>query len=88
MTGNETCVEWLPLDACQFPIVHYTSTTYKIIVIVKNDVAKVNKEVTVNMYEVQKQSQLSVIVVPVSFCLAAVILVVYGVAYYLQNRSR
>lgn len=88
MTGNETCNKWLPLDTCQFPIVHYTSYTYKIIVIVKNDVAQVNKEVTVNMYKVQKQSQLSVIVVPVSFCLAAVILVVYGVAYYLQNRSR
>lgn len=32
-------------------------------------------------------SQLSVIVVPVAFCLLAVILVVFGVAYY-QHRSR
>lgn len=34
------------------------------------------------------KSQLSVIVVPIGFCLLAVILVVFGVAYYIQNRER
>lgn len=34
------------------------------------------------------QAQLSVIVVPVAFSLVAVVLIVFGVAYYIQNRSR
>ena len=36
----------------------------------------------------KKQSQLSVVVVPVAFTLVAVILVVFGVSYYLQSRNR
>lgn len=34
------------------------------------------------------QPQLSVIVVPVSCSLAAVVLIIFGVAYYIQSRAR
>lgn len=36
----------------------------------------------------KKQPQISVIVVPVTFSSIAVIIVVFGIAYYFQNRSR
>jgi len=36
----------------------------------------------------QRQSQLSVVVVPVTCTLVAVILVVFGVAYYIQRGNR
>jgi len=36
----------------------------------------------------QPHSQLSVIVVPVVFTLMAVVLIVFGVAYYIQNRNQ
>lgn len=88
MTGNETCIKWMPNDANSFPITHFFPKSYTIIIIIRNDVIQINKEVKVNIYEAQKQSQLSVIVVPVVFCLVAVILVVFGVAYYMQNRNR
>lgn len=90
MTGNETCTRWLPLDKCDFSIVHYFSnvSTYTILIILRNQVMKLNKEVTITIYEANTQSQLSVIVVPVSFSLFAVILVVFAVAYYIQNRNR
>lgn len=88
MTGNETCNSWLPIEQTSFPITHYFSKTYTIIIIVRNHVIQVNKEVKVNIYEATQQSQLSVIVVPVVFTLVAVILVVFGVAYYMQNRNR
>lgn len=87
-TGNETCRRWSPIDTCDFPFSHFSSTTYKVLVIVRNRVAQQSREVAINIYKVEKQSQLSVIVVPVAFCLVAVILVVFGVAYYVQNRSR
>lgn len=88
VTGNETCEKWLPNDLTSFPITHLFKKTHTIIIIIRNAVIKVNKEIKVNIYEATKQSQLSVIVVPVVFCLMAVILVVFGVAYYMQNRSR
>lgn len=88
ITGNETCVKWLPNDEKSFPITHLLSKTHTIIIIIRNPVIQINKEVKVNIYEATKQSQLSVIVVPVVFCLVAMILVVFGVAYYMQNQSR
>ncbi|KAG4065197.1 hypothetical protein HA402_007594 [Bradysia odoriphaga] len=88
ITGNETCEKWLPTDVASFPITHLFPKTHTIIIIIRNPVVKMNKEVKVNIYEATKQSQLSVIVVPVVFCLVAMILVVFGVAYYMQNRRR
>ncbi|KAL1116274.1 hypothetical protein AAG570_005769 [Ranatra chinensis] len=38
--------------------------------------------------ELQKHAQLSVIVVPISCSVFAIILVIFGVAYYIQSRSR
>jgi hypothetical protein len=39
-------------------------------------------------FTVTKKPQLSVIVVPVSCSLVAVVLIVFGVAYYIQSRAR
>lgn len=54
----------------------------------RNQVTLINKEIAIKVYNVKKQSQLSVIVVPVVFILAAVITVVFGVAYYVQNQNQ
>lgn len=40
------------------------------------------------LFIVQPHSQLSVILVPVVFSLMAVVLIVFGIAYYIQNRNR
>jgi hypothetical protein len=40
------------------------------------------------LVSVTKHAQLSVIVVPVSCSVIAVILIVFGVAYYVQSKSR
>lgn len=89
-TGNLTCTVWAPLETCQFHITHYYyfAESYSILIIMRNQVTLVNKEITIKVYNVKKQSQLSVIVVPIVFILAAVISVVFGVAYYVQNRDR
>ncbi|XP_023012413.2 uncharacterized protein [Leptinotarsa decemlineata] len=89
VTGNETCGIYERLDTCSFRIKRYLwhpKTT--ILIIIKNEVSKIVTPVTVNIYKVNKQPQLSVIVVPVVFTLVAVVLIVFGVAYYIQNRSR
>lgn len=88
-TGNDTtCDHWTALDNCDFPVVHYNPDAYRMLLFVRNRVSQINREIAINVYKVERQSQLSVIVVPVAFCLVAVILVVFGVAYYMQNKSR
>ncbi|KAJ8925122.1 hypothetical protein NQ315_001304 [Exocentrus adspersus] len=89
VTGNETCYAYISLDMCDFLIKRYLpGAKYTVLIIIRNEVSKVVQPVTVTMYEVTKQPQLSVIVVPVAFSLVAVVLIVFGIAYYIQNRSR
>lgn len=92
VTGNETC-DFPPPDSsdkCEFPIKRFLRVPqkYTIVIVIYNDVGKIVSPVTVTVYEVKEQAQLSVIVVPVAFSLVAVVLIVFGVAYYMQNRSR
>ncbi|KAF2899329.1 hypothetical protein ILUMI_06843 [Ignelater luminosus] len=92
VTGNETCDVPQPdsSDKCEFVIERFLRKPqkYTIAIVIYNDVGKIVSPVTVTVYEVTKQAQLSVIVVPVVFSLVAVVLIVFGVAYYMQNRSR
>ncbi|XP_014295395.1 location of vulva defective 1 isoform X1 [Microplitis demolitor] len=90
ITGNETCDNGELLNSCNFSISHYflDPNVYTIIMILKNDVSVHVYPLTINIYEVTTKAQLSVIVVPVSCTLAAVVLIVFGIAYYLQSRAR
>ncbi|KAG7209606.1 hypothetical protein KM043_011263 [Ampulex compressa] len=90
ITGNETCNNADQLQLCNFSIIRYflEPSVYTILVILNNDVSKQIYPLTINIYKVTKKPQLSVIVVPVSCTLAAIVLIVFGVAYYIQNRAR
>lgn len=90
VTGNETCQMERNLVQCQTQVFHYfrEPTNYTLVVIIANDVSKVVTPIGINIYKVQKQPQVSVIVVPVTFCSIATIIVVFGIAYFFQNRSR
>ncbi|XP_021711098.1 uncharacterized protein LOC5578012 [Aedes aegypti] len=92
ITQNETCRNsWqISEDSCKF---RYTSWVFhkeqqSLIIFMKNRISEQIVQVGLQIYENQPKSQLSVIVVPIGFCLLAVILVVFGVAYYIQNRER
>ncbi|CAH1102208.1 unnamed protein product [Psylliodes chrysocephalus] len=89
VTGNETCEIFQQADTCDFEVRRFLSYPKStVIIIIENDISKQVTPVTVNIYKVKKEGQLSVIVVPVAFSLVAVVLIVFGVAYYFQNRSR
>lgn len=90
VTGNETCEYADHLQSCNFSIVRYffEPTEYTILVILNNDVTKQIYPKTITVYKVTPKPQLSVIVVPVSCTLVAVVLIVFGVAYYIQSRAR
>lgn len=90
ITGNETCDNKEHLRTCNFSIVHYflEPSVYTILIILNNEVSQQIYPLTVNIYKVITKPQLSVIVVPVSCSLVAVVLIVFGVAYYIQSRAR
>ncbi|XP_076669896.1 uncharacterized protein LOC143369616 isoform X2 [Andrena cerasifolii] len=90
VTGNETCDSGVILHSCNFSITHYflEPSVYTILVVLSNDVSKQVYPLTINIYKVTTKPQLSVIVVPVSCSLAAVVLIVFGIAYYIQSRAR
>ncbi|RVE51286.1 hypothetical protein evm_004090 [Chilo suppressalis] len=89
VTGNETCNTMSTTNSTEFPLIHYFSGSdqHTVVVIVENLLTKNVSRATINIYKVTVHAQLSVIVVPVVFCLLAVILVVFGIAFY-QHRSR
>lgn len=88
LSGNETCANWNQLSSCSFTLRRWFAESKAILFFIKNPIAISVNQVTINFYETKKQSQLSVIVVPVSFSLIAVILIVFGVSYYIQSRNR
>lgn len=90
ITGNETCLLPYTLDKCEFPInrFYYDEKPHSVVIIIFNDVSKEITSVAITVYTVKKQAQLSVIVVPVVSSLVAIVLIIFGVAYYIQNRNR
>lgn len=92
MTANETCgdSEWQPIENSWVTIrrYFYSEISFTILFQVRNQITNHTKIITINTYEVQKQAQLSVIVVPVAFMLCAIVAVIFGVAHYVQTRNR
>lgn len=89
-TGNETCKYWRTANTCEFPFTKFLfdDSSHTILIIVQNEVTTLRKIVTVNCYEVKKQSQLSVIVIPMIFIIFSVVAIIFGVAKYVQTRNR
>lgn len=87
-TGNETCRYYFPLEKCEYNYTRFFYESKTVLFFIRNEVSEKLNQVTINIYEAKVQSQLSVVVVPVSFTLIAVILIVFGVSYYLQSRNR
>lgn len=91
ITKNDTCPgNWMQSDRCNFQFTRYfySAEQRSVLVFLKNHVSEHVGQVGLQFYENIPKSQLSVIIVPIGFCLLAVILVVFGVAYYIQNRER
>lgn len=88
-TGHEHCNLPVPLDTCNFAVTRfvYDDSPVTMMVIIQNEVSMVVKPSVINIIvDPGNQGQLSVILVPVAFMLLALTAVIYGIAYYVQNR--
>lgn len=89
-TGNEMCDLWLRTDNPEITISRLLleEKIHTVLIIVRNEVTIIRKGVGITIYAVQKQSQLSVIVVPLVFILTAMVAIIFGVARYVRTRDR
>lgn len=88
---SEECFYYETTDKCDFTVGRYLydDKPVTMIVIIKNEVSKVVKPSVIKIIvDPGNQGQLSVILVPVAFILFSMIMVIYGIAYYVQNRRR
>lgn len=88
-TGHEDCAFPIPNDDCDFSVNRYVydDKPVTMIVIIQNDVSTVVRPSVINIIvDPGNQGQLSVVLVPVAFMLLALAAVIYGIAYYVQNR--
>lgn len=88
VTGNEVCEEEHLIKNCSFNIHHLFTryNEYTVVVFLSNSVSQVIKPIAVNIYEVTKHPQLSVIIVPVVSSIVAVIIIIFGVALHVQSK--
>jgi len=89
-TGKESCTRSNSTNLCHIYFAHYFGEpqVYTLLFIIGNDISKVVTPFSLTIFTEPKHAQLSVIIVPVSCSAVAVILIVFGVAYYIQKRSR
>jgi hypothetical protein len=90
ITGNETCDSGIATsNECDFTIMRYykNADTYNLLVIVSNDVSSHLQVVSVTIYEVAKQMPLSIVIIPVTAAIAAIILLFSGIGVYANFRS-
>ncbi|XP_045592421.1 uncharacterized protein [Procambarus clarkii] len=92
VTGNETCdMEDITMtNDCNFMAIHYfrETGTHTYLLIINNDISLVIQPIAVIIYNVDRKPQLSYIIIPVSCSLVVIIIIVFGIAYFIQSRHR
>jgi len=90
ITGNETCPSPTILKTdCEFPITWYfrQSDTYNILVVINNDVSSHVQVIPVTIYDVARQSPVSIVIIPVISSIFVVIMIISGIALHAHYRS-
>jgi hypothetical protein len=91
LTGNESCWE-SPTETndCEILVMRYFEEPglRSLIIIMENDVTRVVNKTLVMPYKVNKKQPLSIIIVPITCSLIALVIIIFGVAYFWENRAR
>jgi len=91
ITGDEKCDDRaLETNDCEFLIMRYFDEPglRSLVIILENDVSRVINKTLVMPYKVNKKQPLSIIIVPITCSLIALVMIIFGIAYFWENRSR
>ncbi|CAN8030525.1 unnamed protein product [Ixodes persulcatus] len=90
-TANLTCEEPISTNMCRFPLVHYfpQDGPHLIAIILSNVVQSrpFVKNIEVHIYDVSHKGLLSMIILPITCSLLAIVIIVTGAAYHVHTRS-
>jgi len=92
ISGNETCnsSKIAVTNDCEIPYTRYIRTpgTHTLLIIIDNDVTHFVNRTMINVYKVAKKQLLSIIVVPITCSLVALVLIIFGIAYFWENQAK
>ncbi|KAI1301860.1 putative transmembrane protein [Halotydeus destructor] len=77
-------------DVCDFQVIWYfrESGKYYLVMLTSNDVSVVTRKFEINVVDIDKQAQLSFVIIPVSAIIMVIIIVMSGIAYHLRQRQQ
>ncbi|KAL7029555.1 hypothetical protein ACKWTF_006285 [Chironomus riparius] len=88
---NDNCTDWRSTNDKEMTIRRFlpkSSNSYTVTFYLHNEVSQSRTPIGVQFIKESEHSQMSVIIVPVVFSLVAVVLIVFGIAYYVQNPNQ
>ncbi|CAL8088427.1 unnamed protein product [Orchesella dallaii] len=89
ITGNETCRSAEGTNDCEIPFAWLLGEgIHTLIIIIENDLSRYINQTAIHVYKVARVTPLSLILVPISCSLIALVLIIFGIGYFWENRKR
>lgn len=91
ITGNETCSRGNTevTNDCEIPFSWlFGEGIHTLLTIIENDLGRYLNQTAIHVYKVARVQPLSLILVPITCSLAALVLIIFGIGYFWENRKR
>ncbi|ODM94592.1 Transmembrane protein [Orchesella cincta] len=89
VTGNETCGSVEGTNDCEIPFAWLLGEgIHTLIIIIENDLSRYVNQTAIHVYKVARVQPLSLIIVPIACSLVALVLIIFGIGYFWENRKR
>ncbi|GFQ73304.1 transmembrane protein 130 [Trichonephila clavata] len=89
-TGNFSCTHLSTFTTCRMEIIKYFQNdgTYQIGIYISNNVQEVKRVIEVMVYSVSVKPTLSTIITPIVCSLLTLVIIAFGISYYVQHRNQ
>lgn len=89
-TGNFSCTHLSTFTTCRMEIIKYFQNdgTYQIGIYISNNVQEVKRVIEVMVYSVSIKPTLSTIITPIVCSLLTLVIIAFGISYYVQHRNQ
>lgn len=89
VTGNETCLNPEVTNDCEIPFAWLLGEgIHTLITVIENDLGRYVNQTAIHVYKVARVLPLSLVLVPITCSLIAMVLIIFGIGYFWENRKR